>query len=62
MTYREAKKRFNELHPWIRKERDYYAKEFAWSCFIDSLCKGREITQKQYDTWPCPYKHPYQNN
>lgn len=60
MTYREAKKRFNELYPWAHKIRDYYAKEFAWSCFVDSLCKNQEITQKQYNTWPCPYKHPYQ--
>lgn len=31
-----------------RKE-DYCAVQFEWSCFIDSLCKDGEITQKQYD-------------
>lgn len=23
--------------------------QFEWSCFIDSLCKNGEITQRQYD-------------
>lgn len=23
--------------------------QFEWACFIDSLCKSGEITQKQYD-------------
>lgn len=62
MTYQEAKKLFNEYYPGLSGDRDYYKKEFAWSCFVDSLCKNKEITQKQYDTWPCPFKHPYQHN
>lgn len=27
---------------------DYCKAQFAWTCFIDSLCKSGEITQKQY--------------
>lgn len=28
---------------------DYCKVQFEWSCFIDSLCKSGEITQRQYD-------------
>ena len=28
---------------------DYCKVQFEWSCFIDSLCKNGEITQRQYD-------------
>lgn len=28
---------------------DYCKVQFEWSCFIDSLCKSGEITQKEYD-------------
>lgn len=28
---------------------DYCKVQFEWACFIDSLCKSGEITQKQYD-------------
>ena len=33
------------------KERkaDYCRVQFIWSCWIDGLCKGGEITQRQYD-------------
>jgi len=33
---------------------DKPARQFAWQCFIDSLCKNGEITQRQYDTWGNP--------
>lgn len=26
------------------------ARRFEWACFIDSLCKSGEITQKQYNS------------
>lgn len=28
---------------------DYCKVQFEWSCFIDSLCKNGEITQRQYE-------------
>ncbi len=35
---------------YLQERRDDYCKaQFAWSCWIDSLCKSGEITQKQYD-------------
>lgn len=29
---------------------DYCKVQFEWACFIDSLCKSGEITQKQYNS------------
>lgn len=31
------------------RKTDYYKVQFAWSCYIDSLCKSGIITQKQYN-------------
>lgn len=31
------------------RRQDYCKVQFEWSCWIDSLCKNSEITQKQYD-------------
>jgi hypothetical protein len=31
------------------RKSDYCKAQFEWSCWIDSLCKNGEITQKQYD-------------
>lgn len=28
---------------------DYCKVQFEWSCFVDSLCRDGEITQKQYN-------------
>lgn len=28
---------------------DYCKVQFEWSCFVDSLCKAGEITQRQYE-------------
>ncbi len=49
------KRRFiNEVYgnykSYLRARRDDYCKvQFAWSCWIDGLCKNREITQRQYE-------------
>jgi hypothetical protein len=34
---------------------DTHARSFAWSTFVDGLCKSGDITQRQYDTWSNPY-------
>ena len=31
------------------RKADYCMVQFEWSCFIDSLCKSGEITQRQYN-------------
>lgn len=31
------------------RKADYCKVQFEWSCFIDSLCKSGEITQRQYN-------------
>lgn len=31
------------------RKADYCKVQFEWSCWIDSLCKDGEITQRQYD-------------
>ena len=34
---------------------DYLSVQFAWECFVDGLCKDREITQEQYNSWTFPW-------
>lgn len=31
------------------RKADYCKVQFEWSCWIDSLCKNGEITQREYD-------------
>lgn len=31
------------------RKADYCKVQFEWTCYIDSLCKDGQITQKQYD-------------
>ncbi len=33
---------------------DYPARSEAWGIYTDELCKGGEITPKQYATWQAP--------
>ena len=35
--------------------RDKAALREAWNNFTDSLCKNRQITARQYDTWSNPF-------
>lgn len=36
---------------YLRARKDDYCKvQFEWFCYIDSLCKGGEITQQQYES------------
>lgn len=35
---------------YLKERREDYCKvQFAWSCYIDGLCKNGQITQAQYD-------------
>lgn len=42
---------YNGDYGAYRKARnaDYCKVQFEWSCFIDSLCKDGEITQRKYE-------------
>lgn len=42
-----------ELHKALRQDR--LAVQFAWECFVDGLCKDREITMEQYNSWTFPW-------
>ena len=52
MTKSEALKLFRE---YDIPSRDKAAIREAWNNFTDSLCKNRQITAKQYDTWSNPF-------
>ena len=58
MTRQEAIKEFAEVYPNYKQEakQDYCKTQEAWACFVDSLCKDEQITQKQYDTWLSPFQ------
>ena len=34
---------------------DVVMKREAWNNFTDALCKDRQITSRQYDTWTNPF-------
>ncbi len=61
MTYRQAVADFERIyiHLYINRV-DYWTADLAWADYTDSLCKGGEITQKQWETWsrPFPYAKP----
>ena len=52
MTKSEALKLFRE---YDIPSRDKVALREAWNNFTDFLCKDRQITAKQYDTWSNPF-------
>lgn len=53
MTYKEAVEMFIEHS---RPCNDYYEMQFAWSCFVDCLCKDKTITLHQYNNWSTPHE------
>lgn len=61
MTKREAEAYFRrEILPEVRKtyerdgRRDLPARREAWNNYTDDLCKGCQITMRQYETWTHP--------
>lgn len=55
MTKKEALAVFRrEILPSIPSH-DTPAKCEEWNNYTDSLCKGREITLRQYETWTNPF-------
>lgn len=61
MTKNEALDMFKkDLWPGIKSAHGYsdadkVAIREAWNDFTDSLCKGRNITMKQYESWTNPF-------
>lgn len=49
MKYRTTKKEIRNCGSSVYKV-GYCKVQFEWACFIDSLCKSGEITQKQYNS------------
>lgn len=43
----------SKLHEALKA--DWWAVQYAWSIFIDALCKNGEITQEQYNSWTFPW-------
>lgn len=61
ITRDEAIDRFEtEVLPWVMEEyeqdgqRDIPARSETWSDWCDSLCKGEEISEWQYNNWTHP--------
>lgn len=36
-------------------KQDWYAVQYEWEVFMDSLCKNGDITDEQYNTWVFPW-------
>ena len=51
MTLKQVRKNFKEYNADFIKDnkRDKIKVNFEYSCYLDSLCKNGEITQKQYN-------------
>lgn len=43
------------INTYPRLTNDRVAKRESWSNYTDALCKGGEITEKQYVTWSNPF-------
>ena len=57
MTKTEAVKHFREfILPVVLKRygNDKHAKRQAWAVYTDTLCRNKQITQLQYETWYTP--------
>jgi len=43
------------LEFYVGPRGDVVMKREAWNNFTDALCKYRQITDRQYDTWDNPF-------
>ena len=53
LTKKQALQMFLEFYEGPRG--DVFWKREAWNNFTDSLCKDRQISSHQYDTWTNPF-------
>ena len=56
MTYKDAVSKFIGINKEELNSHsdDYCYKQLMWSCYVDSLCKCGEITNKQFSNWGTP--------
>lgn len=58
MTKEQAVRQFRELYADFYVHRvDYWFAQLAWSEYTDTLCRNGEITLKQFESWPTPFKY-----
>ena len=55
MRYEQAVSEFKSL--LNNGEYDYWTIQLMWTEFVDELCKGGRITQKQFDNWSTPFEY-----
>lgn len=53
-AYRAWKEHMKELYP-KGTVIDYCTAQYNWSCFVDSLLKNGQITDKQFNNWGNPF-------
>jgi hypothetical protein len=53
LTKKQALKLFIEIY--AGPQGDVVWKREAWNNLTDSLCKGRQISSHQYNTWTNPF-------
>ncbi len=64
MTKKQAIQNFNKCFPKDSFMRDHNGKPYvdrpmrdqAWNNYTDALCKSRDITERQYETWVSPFR------
>lgn len=58
MTKQEVIKQFALFYPNYKQEakKDYCKMQFAWACYVDSLNKDGQLTDKQVSNWLTPFK------
>jgi len=55
MTKKEALSQFKEFHMPNIPSNDKPALRQAWNDYTDYLCKDKQISLKQYETWDNPF-------
>jgi hypothetical protein len=55
LTKKQALKMFSELWKEVKKPKDAVMKSQDWNNFTDMLCKDKQITLKQYESWTNPF-------
>jgi hypothetical protein len=53
LTKKQVLEMFREIYTGPRD--DVVMRREAWNNFTDALCKSRQITERQYETWAAPF-------
>ena len=57
MTYKDAVKEFKQYCMTPNQFYDYGHAFEMWSIFVDGLCKDKQITDRQWNTWRTPFRY-----